>query len=107
MPSPSQSTGVGIVASTQNGPVTRVMPFSISGLIHQYFFGRRLVVGDGLERDVRDNAANFLALLVLLAFVDEPAGRAAMLVLQLVPGKGGGQEPLPSQRQRHAAGVDR
>ncbi len=31
MPSPSRSTGVGIVASTTNGPVTRVIFLSTSG----------------------------------------------------------------------------
>ena len=76
-PSPSQSTGVGIVASTTNGPghaddlVVDLRP------VDQDFFVRRLVVGDALERDVRDDAADFFALLVLLALVDEAAGRPA------------------------------
>ena len=46
MPSPSQSTGVGIVASTTNGPVTRVMLVVDLGPVDEHFLGRRLVVGD-------------------------------------------------------------
>ena len=55
--------------------------------VDEHLLGGRLVVGDRLERDVRDDAADLLALVVLLPLVDEPAGRTAGFVLELVPGK--------------------
>ncbi|MFA4945499.1 MAG: hypothetical protein WC789_12450 [Lentisphaeria bacterium] len=73
--------------------------------VHQHFFLCRLVVGDAFQGDVRHNAADFLALLVLLALVDKAAGRAAAVVAQFIEREGRGQQPLPRQRQRHAAGV--
>ena len=87
--------------------MTRVILFSTLRPIDQHFFIRRLVVRDALERDVRDDAADFLALLVLLALVDEAARRPALLVFQFVVGKRRGQQALPRERERHAAGVDR
>ena len=73
--------------------------------VHQGDGLRLLVVGDGFQRDARDQAADLLALPVLLALVDEAAGRAAARLLQFVPGEGGGQEPLPGQGQRDPGGV--
>ena len=103
----SQSHRRGIVASTQNGPVTRVILLSALGAVHQHLLVRRLVVGDGLERDVRDDSAHLFALVVLLALVDEPARRATRFVIQFVPGKRRCEQSLSRQRQRNAAGVDR
>src|SRR5579875_3280513 len=77
------------------------------GPIHQHFFLRRLVIGDGFERDVRYNPTDFFTLFVLLADIDKPARWAARFVLQLVPRERRGQKALPSQRQRHAAAINR
>ena len=44
--------------------------------IDEDFLFWRLVVGDALERDVRHDAADVFALVVLLALVDEAAGRS-------------------------------
>src|SRR5690606_20612910 len=58
-------------------------------------------------RNPRHQTAHFLALAVLLALVDKAAGGAALRLLQLVPGEGGGQQALPGQGQWHAGGVAR
>src|SRR5579862_344864 len=56
---------------------------------------------------MRHNAADFLAFLVLLARVDETAGRTARGLLELIVRIGGCEQPLARQRERHATGVDR
>ena len=106
MPSPSQSTGVGNRrlererAGDADDLVVDLRP------IDEHFLVRRLVVGDALERDVRDDAADFLALLVLLAR-RRTRRRAALAFFQLVVVVGGRQQALPCKRERHAARVDR
>src|SRR5689334_18022449 len=55
------------------------------GAVDEHLLGRRLIVGDGLERDMRNNAADFFAFVVLPALVDEASGRATRLVLEVVP----------------------
>src|SRR5690606_5114829 len=62
-------------------------------------------IGDGLQRDAWNQTADFLALPVLLALIDEVAGRAALRLLQLVPREGGGQKALPCQGQWHAGSI--
>ena len=74
--------------------------------VHQHFLGGRLVVGDAFERYVRDDAADFLAFAVLFSFIDKAASGPALLVLQFEVKKRGGQEALPRQGQRHAAGIN-
>jgi hypothetical protein len=74
--------------------------------VDQHFLFGRLVLGDRAQRDVGDDAADFLAALVLAAPVDEAAGRPAAGIAQLVVGEGGGEEPLARQGQGDAAGVD-
>ena len=105
--SSSQSTGVGIVASTQNGPVTRVMPLCCSGTVHKNLLLWRFVVRNGFESHVGNDTPNLFALFVLLAFINEAAGWTTLLILEFVPGKSTGQQPLPSERQRHPAGINR
>ena len=56
---------------------------------------------------MRNDAADFFALLILLASVNEAAGRAARFVFELVVWKRRGEETLASEGERHAAGVDR
>jgi hypothetical protein len=55
--------------------------------IDQGFHHRQLVVGDGFKCYVRDKPSDFLTLFVLLALVDEAAGRAERRFLELVVGK--------------------
>ncbi len=63
----------------------KVGSFLVGGhrVADQHFFLGRLVVGDALERDVRNDAADFLALPVLLAEVDEAAGRATAVTANI------------------------
>ena len=75
------------------------------GTVHQRHQLRRLVVGDGLQRDARHKPADLLALAVLLALVAKAAGRSPRRVLQPIPGKGRRDQPLPGQRQRHPRGI--
>jgi len=56
---------------------------------------------------VRDDSADLFALAVLFALINEPAGRPARLVLELVIGKRRGEHALARERERDAAGVDR
>ena len=55
---------------------------------------------------MRDDAADLLALLVLLALVGESAGRAACCVLKLVVREGRGEETLAGEGERDALGVN-
>ncbi len=80
---PSQSDGVGIVASKQNGPVTRVMPLCTSGRSTRISSAWRFIIGDRFQRDMRHDAADFLALAVLLALIDEPARPARAIHLSI------------------------
>jgi len=63
--------------------------------VDEHFFLRWLVVRDGLERYMRDDAAEFFTLRVLLALIDKPAGWTAGLVGEVIPRVGGGEEALP------------
>src|SRR6267154_3991875 len=54
---------------------------------------------------MRHNSANLVTLPVLSAPVNETACRSPFLILQGVPGKCGGQQPLTCKRKRNAAGV--
>src|SRR6185437_13077425 len=47
------------------------------GPVDENLFGGRLVVGDGFEGDVRNDAADLFAFAVLLSFIYESPGRAA------------------------------
>ena len=72
------SIGVGIVPSTQNAPVTRVILLSVSGLSTSTSSSGGSLLAMDFERDVRHDAAHFFALVVLLALYNEirPPGRA-------------------------------
>ena len=76
------------------------------GFIDQHFFRGRLVVGDGFQRDVRHDAADFLALPVLFAGIDEAAGRAALRVFQLVVGVSRGEQALAGEGERYAGRIN-
>ncbi len=76
------------------------------GPVNQHFFLRRLVVGNAFEIDMRHNATDLFALLVLLAFVNEASCRAAQFVVEFVPGERGGEQALPCESERHTAGVN-
>jgi hypothetical protein len=55
---------------------------------------------------VRDDAANFFALLVLLAEIHEATGGSARLVFELKIWERRGEQALTRERERHAAGID-
>ena len=57
--------------------------FYYFGAVNQNFLLGRFVVGDGLERDVRYDAANLFTVTVLFALVDEAAGWAAASRLEV------------------------
>ena len=75
--------------------------------VDEHLLGRRLVVRDRLQRHVRDDPADLLALRVLPTLVDEPADRPAAVVLELVVRERRGQQALPRERERDTRGVDR
>ena len=103
--STSGDSGVGSTASTQKGPLMRVVLLSVSGLSTSTSLGGRLVVGDGFQRDVGDDAADFLAFFVLFAGIDETAAGAALRVFECVVGIGGGEQALAGQGQRYAGDI--
>ncbi len=70
-----------MVASKQNGPLTRTMPVVDLGAIDQYLLGRRFVVGDRFQSDVRNDSSDLFPLLVLFALVNKPTCRTSGLVL--------------------------
>ena len=101
------STGVGIVASTTNGARdARDLRVDLRP-VDEHLLRRRLVVRDRLQRHVRDDPADLLAFLVLLALVREAAGRAARRILELVIRERRRQQPLTRERERHARRIDR
>ena len=106
-PSPSQSTGVGMVASTQKGPVTRVMLFCCSGRSTKISSAGGSLLAIDLSviwGTIPPTSSPFLFCLRL--YVNPPAA-PRLLSLQVVPGKRGGEKPLTSERQRNPARIDR
>ena len=69
--------------------------------IEQHFLFRRFVVGDGFERDVRHDAADFLSLAVGFTQIYKAAGGAAFRLFQPEVIERSGKQPLPRQRHRH------
>jgi len=58
------------------------------GPVHEHLFLWRLVVGNALEGNVGNDAADLFALRVTLAFIDEPAAGTARVVAEFVPLEG-------------------
>ena len=74
------------------------------GAVYQYFLGRRFVVGDALERNVRHDSADFLPAAVLLPLVHEATRRPAFFLFQFVVVERSREQTLTGQCQRHATG---
>jgi hypothetical protein len=76
------------------------------GPVHQHFHVGLLAVGDALERDVRHDAADVLALAVGLHLVDEATGGAVRRVFQFRVVEACREQPLARERERDARRVD-